>query len=89
MPTWRSAARERRYGSGRLLRLAGGVGSLHRRGVWLGVAFYGPPVFLYRIDEACGWPVSLVSVAVTCHFLLGAAMVANLATLPGHSAWSW
>jgi len=46
-----------------------------------GVGFYGPPVFLYAIHEARGWPVSLVSAAVTCHFLLGAVVVANLATL--------
>ncbi len=46
-----------------------------------GVGFYGPPVFLHAIHEARGWPVSLVSAAVTCHFLLGAVVVANLATL--------
>ena len=46
-----------------------------------GVGFYGPPVFLHAIHEARGWPVSLVSAAVTCHFLLGAIVVANLATL--------
>lgn len=46
-----------------------------------GVGFYGPPVFLYAIREARGWPVSLVSAAVTCHFLLGAFVVANLAAL--------
>jgi len=46
-----------------------------------GVSFYGPPVFLQAIHESRGWPVSLVSAAVTCHFLLGAAVVANLAAL--------
>lgn len=46
-----------------------------------GVGFYGPPVFLHAIREARGWPVSLVSAAVTCHFLLGALVVANLAAL--------
>jgi MFS family permease len=46
-----------------------------------GVGFYGPPVFLHAIHEARGWPVSLVSAAVTAHFLLGAVVVANLATL--------
>lgn len=46
-----------------------------------GVGFYGPPVFLHAIHEARGWPVSLISVAVTCHFLLGAIVVANLAAL--------
>ena len=46
-----------------------------------GVGFYGPPVFLHAIHEARGWPVSLVSAAITCHFLLGAVVVANLAAL--------
>jgi len=46
-----------------------------------GVSFYGPPVFLEAIHESRGWPVSLVSAAVTCHFLLGALIVANLAAL--------
>ena len=46
-----------------------------------GVGFYGPPVFLHAIHQARGWPVSLVAAAVTCHFLLGAVVVANLATL--------
>ncbi len=46
-----------------------------------GMGFYGPPVFLHAIHEARSWPVSLVSAAVTCHFLLGAVVVANLATL--------
>ena len=46
-----------------------------------GVGFYGPPVFLHAIHQARGWPVSLVSAAVTCHFLLGAVVVANLAAL--------
>ncbi len=46
-----------------------------------GVGFYGPPIFLHAVHEARGWPVSLVSAAVTCHFLLGAAVVANLASL--------
>lgn len=46
-----------------------------------GVGFYGPPVFLHAIHAARGWPVSLVAAAVTCHFLLGAVVVANLAAL--------
>src|SRR5689334_11041656 len=46
-----------------------------------GVGFYGPPIFLNAVHEARGWPVSLVSAAVTCHFLLGALVVANLTTL--------
>jgi MFS family permease len=46
-----------------------------------GVSFYGPPVFLHAIHAARGWPVPLISAAVTCHFLFGAVAVANLATL--------
>ncbi|WP_431285431.1 MFS transporter [Humitalea sp. 24SJ18S-53] len=46
-----------------------------------GIGFYGPPVFLHAIHAARGWPVALISAAVTCHFLLGAVVVANLAAL--------
>ncbi len=46
-----------------------------------GVGFYGPPVFLHAIHAARGWPVSLVSAAITCHFLLGAVVVGNLPAL--------
>ena len=46
-----------------------------------GVGFYGPSVFLETIHETRGWPISLISGAVTCHFLLGVIIVANLATL--------
>ena len=46
-----------------------------------GVGFYGPPVFLYAVVARTGWPVPMVSAAVTVHFLLGAAVVANLPRL--------
>lgn len=46
-----------------------------------GASFYGPPIFLHAIHEARGWPISLISAAVTCHFLLGAVVVGNLAAL--------
>lgn len=46
-----------------------------------GVGFYGPPVFLYAVVERTGWPVALVSAAVTVHFLVGALVVANLPRL--------
>lgn len=46
-----------------------------------GVGFYGPPVFLYAVVERTGWPVAMVSAAVTVHFLLGAGVVANLPRL--------
>lgn len=46
-----------------------------------GISFYGPPIFLQVLHASRGWPISLVSGAITAHFLLGAAVVANLAAL--------
>ncbi|MBJ2153061.1 MFS transporter [Paracoccus sp. IB05] len=46
-----------------------------------GVGFYGPPVFLYAVVARTGWPVTLVSAAVTVHFLFGAGVVAKLPRL--------
>ncbi|BBK44099.1 MFS transporter [Allostella vacuolata] len=46
-----------------------------------GVGFYGPPVFLHAVREARGWPVAMISAAVTVHFLVGAVVVANLPRL--------
>jgi MFS transporter len=48
-----------------------------------GFGFYGPPVYLHAVREARGWPLALVSSAVTLHFLFGAVMVANLPRLYG------
>jgi hypothetical protein len=52
-----------------------------------GVSFYGPPVFLEAIRESAGWSVSLVSGAVTSHFLLGAFIVANRQHFI--ATWGW
>ena len=46
-----------------------------------GLGFYGPPVYLHAVRERTGWPVSLVSAAVTVHFLFGALVVAGLPRL--------
>jgi len=46
-----------------------------------GIGFYGPPIFLSVLSVTRGWPVALVSGAVTAHFLLGAATGASLASL--------
>ena len=46
-----------------------------------GMGFYGPPVFLSVVREARGWPLALVSTAVTVHFLLGAVVGARLPAL--------
>jgi hypothetical protein len=43
-----------------------------------GIGFYGPPVFLSVVRETTGWPVALISAAVTLHFLVGAVVGANL-----------
>jgi hypothetical protein len=46
-----------------------------------GMGFYGPPVFLRVVCETTGWPVALVSSAVTAHFLTGALVGARLPAL--------
>jgi hypothetical protein len=46
-----------------------------------GVGFYGPPIYLHAVRDARGWPLGLVSAAVTVHFLVGAVVVANLPRL--------
>ncbi|MGB2649808.1 MAG: MFS transporter, partial [Pseudolabrys sp.] len=46
-----------------------------------GVGFYGPPVYLHAVRETRGWPLELVSTAVTVHFLIGVLVIANLPRL--------
>jgi MFS family permease len=46
-----------------------------------GMGFYGPPIFLEAVRAARGWPLALISTAMTAHFLIGALMVANLPAL--------
>ncbi|MBR0641927.1 MFS transporter [Plastoroseomonas hellenica] len=46
-----------------------------------GVGFYGPSVFLHALHAERGWPVWLISAAITCHFLLSALIVARLPAL--------
>jgi MFS family permease len=43
-----------------------------------GIAFYGPSVFLHVVHETKGWPVSLISAAITFHYLLSAIFVTYL-----------
>lgn len=43
-----------------------------------GVGFYGPPVFLHAVLVRTDWSLSLVSAAVTFHFLFGAGVIAFL-----------
>lgn len=47
----------------------------------LGFGFYGPPIFLNAVREERGWPLVLVSTAVTAHFLTGSIVTANLPAL--------
>ena len=46
-----------------------------------GLGFYGPPVFLKVLHEQRGWPIALISSAVTVHFLVGAVSGANMPAL--------
>jgi hypothetical protein len=46
-----------------------------------GLGFYGPPIYLHAVHAARGWPLALISAAVTTHYLVGAVVVANLPAL--------
>ncbi|NIJ34110.1 MFS transporter [Sphingomonas oligoaromativorans] len=46
-----------------------------------GFGFYGPPVYLEVVRQARGWPIALISGAVTLHFLVGLAIIPNLPRL--------
>lgn len=43
-----------------------------------GIGFYGPGVWLHALADGRGWPVALVSGAITLHFLASAALVTRL-----------
>jgi len=43
-----------------------------------GIGFYGPSVFLRTLHDERGWPIALVSTAITAHFLFSALFVAYL-----------
>ena len=43
-----------------------------------GLGFFGPPVFLSAVREATGWPVALVSAAISVYFLAGAIVGVKL-----------
>ncbi len=47
----------------------------------LGMGFHGPAIYLHALHGRTGWPLALVSTAVTVHFLAGAGVVANLPAL--------
>jgi MFS family permease len=46
-----------------------------------GLGFYGPPVYLHALHELRGWPLDVISTAVTVHFLFGAIVIASLPNL--------
>jgi MFS family permease len=46
-----------------------------------GINFYGPSVYLHALHAREGWPLSLISAAITLHFLASAAIVAWLPAL--------
>jgi MFS family permease len=43
-----------------------------------GVGFYGPGVFLTALHQRHGWPISTISLAITGHYLVSAALIACL-----------
>jgi hypothetical protein len=47
----------------------------------MGMGFHGPAIYLHAVRARTGWPLPLVSTAVTVHFLVGAIVVANLPAL--------
>jgi|SRR5665213_3123803 len=58
------------------------VGAAFVLGIFgLGMGFHGPAVYLHAVHERTGWPLALISSAVTLHFLVGAIVVANLPAL--------
>jgi hypothetical protein len=52
-----------------------GRGGVHVRGVRLVRRTQWPAVFLNTLRTGRGWPVSLLSSAITCHFLLSAIII--------------
>jgi len=46
-----------------------------------GLGVYGPPVYLEVVRQTRGWPIALVSGAVTLHFLVGLPVIPNLPSL--------
>ena len=50
-----------------------------------GIGFYGPSVFLRTLNDERGWPIALVSAAITAHFLFSALFIAYLPE--AHARW--
>jgi len=43
-----------------------------------GVGFYGPAVYLPALHQARGWSISMISTAITAHYLVGAFLITCL-----------
>ncbi len=43
-----------------------------------GVGFYGPSIFLHAVVQRTGWSLTLVSTAVTLHYLFGALVITRM-----------
>jgi predicted MFS family arabinose efflux permease len=43
-----------------------------------GVGFYGPAVYLPALHQARGWSISMISTAITAHYLVGAFLITLL-----------
>ena len=46
-----------------------------------GLGFYGPPVYLPVLHAKHGWSITLISSAITAHYLVGAVLIANLPSI--------
>ena len=42
------------------------------------IGFYGPSVFLNTLHQQHGWPASVISAAITTHYLFSAMLTAHL-----------
>ena len=60
---------------------------MKRRVVWTaftvgvfgwGIGFYGPSVYLPALHQRHGWPIALISAAITAHYLVSAVLIAVL-----------
>ena len=54
-----------------------------------GFGFYGPSVFLYALNAAHGWPVSVISSAITAHYIASALLIAYLSNIHRRFGLVW
>jgi predicted MFS family arabinose efflux permease len=59
--------------------------AVKRRVVWTaftvgvfgwGIGFYGPAIYLPALHQKHGWPIAVISVAITAHYLVSAILIA-------------